>query len=187
MKQAGPVDERSGKGVSSNGATHPALGVASSIVVLASTMVLSAYEWRGWHVGLLIWGLSVMAVIVVCSLVSAMLALRSIPDTPATEERRRRLRSTRGEINFVIVGVGVAVLASGSNWVAVDVAFTAFAVVVVGGSPSQFPCDRDQRGHPLHCSASVDSPRHGRAHRQPRRTRWRTSTRPAAVLTFSIG
>ncbi len=128
------MDERRGNAAKSSWPTHPAFGLASAIVCLAALLVLAAYEWRGWHVGLLIWGLAVAAVTVLASTVSGRLALRRMPETPEMAERRRRLRSVRGEINFIILGVGVAVLASGSDWIAVDVVFTVFLVLTLAVS-----------------------------------------------------
>jgi dipeptide/tripeptide permease len=108
--------------------------IASAVAVLAALMVLTAKQWRGWHTGLFLWGLGLVLVGVLYAVGSEQLALRMMPD--ASEAARARLRSRQrvNELNIVIMGVGAAVLAAGSGWVAVDAGFT--ALLVVGGGMS---------------------------------------------------
>jgi hypothetical protein len=101
---------------------------------MAALLVLAGEAWHGWHLGLLVWGLAVTAALVVWAIANEKLALRLAPDAP--DERKARLRSRQRvlEINFAAFGVGVAVLASGTGWTAVDAVFTGF--FVIGGGLS---------------------------------------------------
>lgn len=106
--------------------------VASSVMVLAALLVVAAYNWSAWHVWLLAWGLALVLAGVLFSVVSKRLTLRF--DRSTSKGERSRPFLLINEICLFVVGVGVAVLASGTGWVAVDAGFT--ALFVLGSSIS---------------------------------------------------
>lgn len=111
-------------------ASQPAAGLVSSLVVLGSLMVLTAKEWRGWHAGLLLWGLAMTIGLVLYALGSERLVLRMVPEASIEAKSRLRSRQRFNAVNLVILGLGASVLAAGSGWIAVDVAFAVLFVVV---------------------------------------------------------
>lgn len=114
--------------------SRPAAGVASSVTILAFLLALAGHEWRRLHIGLLVWGLTVTVVFAVWPIGVETLALRMIPDAPAPAKVKLHSRQRLLALEISTMGVGFAVLASGTGWTAVDVAYTAFFVVGAGAS-----------------------------------------------------
>lgn len=110
------------------------VGLVSSLVVLAALLVIAAVEWRSWHIGLLVWGLGVAAAAVLYPFVTEKWALRRIPGAADAAKTRLHKRQRLSGVNMGIIAVGVAVVASGTGWTAVDAAFTALFLVIGGGS-----------------------------------------------------
>lgn len=135
VRQTGKVDQQAeGPGIQASWATHPVTGVLSTVTVLFALLVLAATEWREWHFGLLIWGLVVAFAAVVYPFAIERWALHRFPASSEAAKTRLHSRQRLSGINMGIIGVGVAVLASGTGWMAVDAGFTALFVMVGGGS-----------------------------------------------------
>lgn len=123
-----------GSGDQTSWATHPSVGLLSSIVVLAALLSIAATEWRKWHIGLLAWGLVVAVAAALYPFVIEKWALRRFPGSTEATVKRLHSRQRLSGINMGIVGLGVGVVASGTGWIAVDAGFTAFLVLVGGAS-----------------------------------------------------
>lgn len=104
------------------------------MVALASLLAVAATEWRRWHIGLLVWGLGVAVAAVLYPLVTEKWALHRFLSAEEAAKRRLHKRQQLSGVNMGIIAVGVAVVASGTGWIAVDAVFTGFFVVVAGGS-----------------------------------------------------
>ena len=115
-------------------ATHPLVGLASALVVLAALLVMAATEWRRWHIGLLAWGLGLAVAAVLYPLLIEKWALRRFPAAAEAAKTRLHKRQQLSGVNLGIIAVGIAVVASGTGWIAVDAGFTALFLIVSGGS-----------------------------------------------------
>jgi hypothetical protein len=125
-----------GGGIGQEGLGPPAarafVSIAGALLVMAALLVLAVEKWHGWHLGLFVWGLGLMLAQMIYAIASARVALRFYPN--AGEQRRALVRS-RLRVSLVevtIMGLGVAIAAAGTGWVAIDAGLTAIFVLTGG-------------------------------------------------------
>jgi cyanate permease len=103
---------------------------------MAASLVLTVKNWDGWHLGLFVWGLGLVLAQVIYAIASARRALRLDPDVGEQRKASVRSRLRVSVIEVTIMGVGVAVAAGGTGWVAIDAGLT--AIFLVAGGLSTF-------------------------------------------------
>lgn len=124
--------EGEGYGASGSWATRPSGRIVGALVALTALVLVTASDWHGWHLGLFVWGLAVLLAALIYAMISEKAVLRALPHLD--EERRALLRS-RQRINIIgimAVGVGAAIAAAGTGWVAVDAVSTVMFLLVGG-------------------------------------------------------